>query len=122
MAVVAKTVQVRLFLQIAPGERLGPGKADLLQGIRDTGSISAAGKRMGMSYKRAWLLVDAVNGYFAGPLVEATKGGKTGGGAQLTPLGDLVLGLYRQMEGLGTEAIAPPLAELDTLLRKDEPQ
>ncbi len=60
---------------------MGPGKAELLDGIAETGSIAAAGRRMGMSYRRAWLLVEELNATFAGPLVDAAKGGAGGGGA-----------------------------------------
>jgi len=78
---------VRLRLNIAPGIAFGPGKADLLEGIRDTGSIAAAGRRMRMSYKRAWQLVEELNRVFDTPLVEASKGGSGGGGATLTRAG-----------------------------------
>lgn len=77
---------------------MGPGKAELLDGIRDTGSIAAAGRRMGMSYKRAWSLVEEMNAGFASPLVDAAKGGAGGGGAALTPLGARVLAAYRALE------------------------
>ena len=69
-------LRVRLGTDIA----MGPGKADLLQGIRETGSIAAAGRLMSMSYKRAWYLVEAMNQAYKSPLVEASKGGKAGGG------------------------------------------
>ena len=70
---------------------LGPGKADLLKGIQETGSISAAGRRIGMSYKRACILIDTLNRYFREPLVISAVGGKSGGSASLTPLGIEVL-------------------------------
>lgn len=73
---------------------LGPGKIDLLQAIDHTGSISAAGKSMKMSYRRAWLLVDVMNRCFTTPLVQTAKGGQHGGGASLTPLGRQVLETY----------------------------
>jgi len=76
---------------------MGPGKADLLAEIDKTGSISAAGRSMGMSYRRAWMLVDVMNRCFAEPLVHTAKGGKDGGGATLTPLGRQVLNSYKQM-------------------------
>ncbi len=76
---------------------MGPGKADLLKEIDKTGSISAAGRSMGMSYRRAWMLVDVMNRCFAEPLVHTAKGGKDGGGATLTPLGRQVLNSYQQM-------------------------
>ncbi len=103
---------VQLRFSIGPGIRLGPGKADLLQGIKETGSISAAGRRLGMSYKRAWYLVEALNSHFGGPLVTTSKGGSSRGGAALTPLGEDVLAAYRQMEGLALKAIAPVLRRI----------
>lgn len=97
---------------------MGPGKADLLEGIRETGSIAAAGRRMGMSYKRAWLLIDTMNGCFSKPLVEAVKGGKSGGGAHLTPLGQDVLARYRRMQIAMARAIADDMAALKQVMRK----
>ncbi len=106
---------VRLRVVLAPGVGIGPGKADLMEGIRETGSIAAAGRRIGMSYKRAWLLVSTLNRHFATPVIEASKGGKAGGGAQLTPLGEEVLAAYRDMERRTQKAIAPVLTKLDRL-------
>lgn len=97
---------------------VGPGKADLLEGIRETGSIAAAGRRMGLSYKRAWLLIDTMNGCFSKPLVEAVKGGKSGGGAHLTPLGEAVLARYRRMQTAMARAIAGDMAALKRVMRK----
>ena len=107
-----ETADIRLRIMLAPGMPLGPGKAQLLQGIQETGSISAAGRRMGMSYKRAWYLVEALNSHFGAAMVETTKGGKTGGGAKLTPLGTDVLAAYREMEGATARAIGPILRRL----------
>ncbi len=88
--------QLRLMLdeEIA----FGPGKADLLDAIHDTGSISAARKKLGMSYRRAWMLVDVMNRCFNEPLVAAAKGGANGGGAQLTDFGKQVLKNYRKLQ------------------------
>jgi molybdate transport system regulatory protein len=84
---------------MAGGERaFGPGKADLLDQIAATGSISAAAKAMSMSYSRAWQLVNQMNRAFKRPLVEAATGGKRGGGATLTNEGVEVLALYRRMQ------------------------
>lgn len=77
---------------------MGPGKADLLDAIRAHGSISAGGRAMGMSYRRAWLLVDAMNRCWQGPLVETSPGSAHGGGAQVTALGEEVLGHYRALQ------------------------
>jgi molybdate transport system regulatory protein len=108
----AHKAAARLRLVLAPGIAIGPGKADLLEGISETGSIAAAGRRMGMSYKRAWQLADALNGYFSEPLIEAVKGGKAGGGARLTKLGENVLMRYRRMEAATAKAVARDLAAL----------
>lgn len=107
-------LQARLMLddEIA----FGPGKADLLDAIAATGSISAAGKHMGMSYRRAWLLVDAMNRCFQNPLVETATGGSHGGGTRLTAEGTQLLASYRQlqrdMELLGAKHVAPLKAQL----------
>jgi len=90
-------LQARLRLHFGDAVALGPGKADLLEAIAATGSIVAAAKQMGMSYRRAWLLVETMNQCFCGPLVATSKGGKGGGGAQLSTLGQRVLALYHTM-------------------------
>ncbi|MEE9589509.1 MAG: winged helix-turn-helix domain-containing protein [Hyphomicrobiaceae bacterium] len=114
----SKGPQARLRIVLGGNIALGPGKADLLEGIRDTGSIAAAGRRMGMSYKQAWLLIDTMNACFSNPLVEATKGGKSGGGAHLTPLGETVLNRFRRMQDSSSRAIAKDLAALKRVMRK----
>lgn len=96
---------------------LGPGKAELLARIRETGSISAAGRQMGMSYKRAWSLVEEMNGAFRAPVVTSSRGGAGGGGAQLTEAGEAVLRLYRAVVERAAEAAAAELAELEAMLR-----
>jgi molybdate transport system regulatory protein len=107
-----RAIGPRLRIFLAPDFAIGPGKAEILQGIRETGSIAAAGRRMGMSYKRAWNLVDAMNQHFRAPVVEAAKGGKAGGGAVLTELGEEVLASYQRMVSLAMEAIEPDLEKL----------
>jgi molybdate transport system regulatory protein len=87
-----------LRIDFAEGRRLGPGKVLLLEAVHEHGSISAAGRAIGMSYKRAWDLVDEMNRMFAVPVVESKSGGKQGGGATLTELGQRVVGTYRLME------------------------
>ncbi len=108
----------RLRIVLGRAIALGPGKADLMEGIRETGSIAAAGRRMGMSYKQAWLLVETMNACFAKPLVAAVKGGKRGGGARLTPLGEDVLMRFRRMQASSSRAIAKDLAALKRVMRK----
>lgn len=94
-------VRVVIRLDFAHGRRVGPGKVALLEQIEATGSISAAGRALGMSYRRAWLLVEQLNAMFAEPVVTAHPGGAGGGGAALTPFGAQLLRSYR---GIETEA------------------
>lgn len=103
---------LRIRLVLRRGFMIGPGKADLLEGIRETGSIAAAGRRMKMSYKRAWMLVEALNAGFREPLVTATRGGKSRGGAVLTDQGRQVLDAYRGMEARAAEAAAAEIAAI----------
>ncbi len=109
----------RLRLRILFGEdaMLGPGKAELLDGIRDCGSIAAAGRRMNMSYKRAWMLVEQMNSAFAKPLVDSARGGQGGGGAHLTDTGIEVLRLYRAVEDTAARSAEADIAALRALLR-----
>jgi molybdate transport system regulatory protein len=109
----------RLSLRLVFGEdaMLGPGKAELLERIRDTGSISAAGRDMKMSYKRAWMLVEAMNATFRAPLVDSTRGGPNGGGARLTEAGLAVLDQYRSLEATVAEAGAAQIQALRGMLR-----
>jgi molybdate transport system regulatory protein len=88
---------------------IGPGRADLLEGIAETGSIAAAGKSMGMSYKRAWSLVQALNDGWGKPLVETSRGGAGQGGASLSDDGAFVLARYRVMQANTRSAIADDL-------------
>ena len=87
-----------LRIDFPPGERLGHGKIELMELIVETGSISATGRAMDMSYRRAWLLVDALNHMFRQPVIESQRGGKQGGGAALTAFGTELLERYRGME------------------------
>jgi molybdate transport system regulatory protein len=103
---------LRIRLVFEDGAMIGPGKADLLAAIRETGSIAAAGRRLGMSYKRAWLLVETLNAMFATPLVESARGGADHGGAALTPAGAAVRDRYRRLEAAAGAAAAPEIAAL----------
>jgi len=111
---------IHLRAQLAPGIAIGPGKADLLEGIRDTGSIAAAGRRMHMSYRRAWQLIGELNRSFRRPLVESSKGGAGGGGAQLTRLGETVLARYARMRSAAASAVAADVAVLRRLVARDD--
>ena len=92
---------------------LGPGKADLLDAIAETGSISAAARKLRMSYRRAWILVDTMNACFTQPLVGTEKGGAEGGGASLTETGRRVLAQYRELSA-AVEATFAPLMRVPT--------
>jgi len=96
---------------------MGPGRADLLEGIVETGSIAAAGKRMAMSYKRAWSLVQALNEGWGNALVETSRGGAGQGGASLTADGQFVLERYRAMQAVTSSAIADEVTAV--VRRKD---
>ena len=98
---------------------IGPGKADVLQAIADTGSLAEAGRRLGMSYQRVWSLVAAMNGDFVEPLVLKQRGGAAGGGAQLTEIGARVLAIYRAIERDAQRAVARRLPQLLALIRPD---
>jgi molybdate transport system regulatory protein len=105
----------RLTLRVDLGEdrAIGPGKIRLLEAIRDTGSITKAGIALGMSYRRAWLLVDDMNNCFREPVVAAQAGGSHGGGAALTPFGVRLIDQYRKIEAEAHSANAARLRELE---------
>ncbi|WP_233495399.1 winged helix-turn-helix domain-containing protein [Rhodosalinus halophilus] len=107
---------LRIRILFGEAAMLGPGKADLLERIRDTGSIAGAGRAMAMSYKRAWSLVEELNAAFREPLVERARGGAGGGGARLTPAGAAVLAHYRKLEAITAEAGAAEIEAIRGLL------
>jgi molybdate transport system regulatory protein len=96
---------------------MGPGKAELIEHIDATGSISAAARAMGMSYRRAWQLVEALNKDFREPLVTTAIGGDRGGGARVTPYGRRTVALFRAMETKSSAAIARELQSFNRRLR-----
>lgn len=113
-----QTEGLRFRLVLKPGFALGPGKADLLEAIAATGSLAAAGQRLGMSPKRVWTLIREMNAAFRDAVVETEKGGSGGGGgARLSPLGETVLASYRAMEREANAVIEAGLADLKRLLR-----
>ncbi len=113
----ARRPRLRIRIVFAEDEMIGPGKAELLERIERTGSIAAAGREMGMSYKRAWMLVGTLNAMFREPVVDSTRGGPGVGGAVLTQNGRRVLALYRAFEAEAAEAGASQIAQLSALLR-----
>ena len=113
---VTPALPPKIRILIAAVVAIGPGKADLLAAIERTGSISAAARQMAMSYRRAWLLVEAMNSAFREPLVETLTGGEGGGGARVTKLGEEVLRRYRAMESRAARSVAPELRRLSRLI------
>lgn len=121
MKSITSSLHLRQRILFGKAIAIGPGKAELLERIIDTGSISAASRQMGMSYRRAWLLVDTMNQCFSSPLIETAAGGSGGGGARITPLGEQVLALYRQIEEKTATAVADELSELSAFLAPHPP-
>jgi len=89
---------IRFRVDFSTAHSVGPGKIELLEHIRETGSLSQAGREIGMSYRRAWLLLDSLNASFREPVVSTSIGGKAGGGATLTDFGQELVDAYRQIE------------------------
>lgn len=116
MPAPSHTTRFSIRLYFANGTMFGPGKADLLALIAETGSIAAAGRQLGMSYKRAWGLVETMNAMFAEPVVESSRGGATHGGATVTKTGERVLALYRRLETKTRSASASEVGSLEKLL------
>lgn len=105
--------KLSIRIDLAPDIRIGPGKVQLLELIAETGSISAAGRALEMSYRRAWLLIDEMNRTLPTPVVQAKPGGRSGGGASLTPFGERLVVCYRRIEN---EAEAGALARLSEIM------
>jgi molybdate transport system regulatory protein len=110
-------VQFRLRITKDTDIAVGPGKVALLEAIVTTGSITAAAKALGMSYRRAWLLIDSMNQMFKLPLVDAATGGKHGGGTRVTPTGLKLIECYRRIERDALKAGARDIKKLSNLLR-----
>ncbi|WP_369822802.1 winged helix-turn-helix domain-containing protein [Bordetella sp. N] len=115
----AADTEVRFRLRIRHQDLLaiGPGKVDLLEAIREHGSIAAAARSMGMSYRRAWLLIDELNRALREPATHSGHGGASGGGSGLTPVGETIVNLYREIEAKAQQACARQLDGLLGLLK-----
>ncbi len=107
-------------LDLTFGDRIGPGKIALLESIRDTGSISAGARKVGMSYRRAWLLVEQINAALKEPAVTGVSGGRRGGGAAVTPLGEELIALYRAIERAAGRSAVNEVRALEKLARRDK--
>lgn len=110
--------QLSIRVDLTGGYRIGPGKVALLEAIKATGSISAAARRLGMSYRRAWLLVEEVNTALARPAVASSTGGRQGGGAVLTSSGERVVELYRSIESIARSSAKDEFRAMGKLVRK----
>lgn len=110
----------RFRLRVTAGDAIfvGPGKVSLLEAIRETRSITAAAKSMGMSYRRAWILVDELNRSLASAAVASAIGGERGGGSTLTELGQELVETYRRIEATATRAAARDIDRLLALVAK----
>jgi molybdate transport system regulatory protein len=117
-AAPAEAMQPQLRISFRKSIAMGPGKADLLSAIDEAGSISAAARKLGMSYRRAWLLVDTMNSCFRSPVVETLTGGAQGGGAQVTDFGREVVRRYRAMERKAASSVEREMAEFSHLLHE----
>ena len=113
--------KLRLRILFGPEIAVGPGKVALLAAIAETGSISAAARSLGMSYRRAWLLADTMNRCFRSPVVEAAPGGRGGGGARVTALGREMLERYQAMEKTAVDSVRNRMAEFSWLLADQPP-
>ncbi len=107
----------RFRVELKYNVAIGPGKADILEAIRDTGSLAETARRLGMSYQRVWTLVGAMNEDFVQPLVLTQRGGANRGGAELTETGHRVLDLYREIERAALKAVNRRLPTLVKLLK-----
>ena len=116
-ATIKSSIRPRLRIVAGKNIAFGPGKADLLEALEKTGSITRAANNLGMSYMRAWTLIRTMNRCFCGPLVEAVRGGtRGGGGARLTTTGRQVLELYREMDEKCLESVQPQWRKMQRLL------
>lgn len=107
---------VRPRLYLGSELSIGPGKIDLLRKVGELGSISAAARELGVPYKRAWLLIESLNRGFPAPVLETAIGGKAGGGARLTPLGEALIAAYAALEAKLNASAKAELAELMRLV------
>ena len=110
--------RLSIRLDLTSGDRIGPGKIALLEAIRATGSISAAARKIGMSYRRAWLLVEQINDSLQQPAFTAATGGRQGGGAALTRSGERVIELYRSIEDIARSSAKQEFRAVGKLVRK----
>ncbi|MGF6770759.1 molybdate transport system regulatory protein [Paraburkholderia sp. GAS199] len=111
--------EVRFRMRIRSGDAvaLGPGKVELLEAVREHGSIAAAARSLNMSYRRAWLLIDELNRSLKMPATASEQGGQSGGGCTLTPVGESIIRLYREVEAEAQRSCARQISELTRMIR-----
>jgi molybdate transport system regulatory protein len=114
--------KLKLRIDLSPERAIGPGKIRLLELIDRDGSISAAARALDMSYRRAWLLIDALHQTFREPVIHTAAGGRSGGGASLTPFGRELVERYRTMEAETYRTLAPHLAALEAAMAPEATQ
>jgi molybdate transport system regulatory protein len=118
MSQTMSQTRLSIRLDLTSGDRIGPGKIALLEAIRTSGSISAAARDIGMSYRRAWLLVEQINDSLKEPAVAATSGGRHGGGAQITPVGEKIIEIYRSIQSIAASSVRDEFKAIERLARK----
>ncbi|AHB48342.1 ModE family transcriptional regulator [Hyphomicrobium nitrativorans NL23] len=110
---------LRLRIVFSAERKIGPGKVDLLETIARTGSISSAARELGMSYRRAWLLMDEFGRLFKRPILTTAAGGAHGGGAELTDFGRAVIAAYRRIEDRTAEVVRSELVAFESDINND---
>ena len=118
MPATSNKIRLRLRIDVDHEAAIGPGKIALLEAIIDTGSISAAARKLGMSYRRAWLLIEDINSRLRKPAVIRAKGGRQGGSSELTESGRQLVRLYRAVEATAYSRSLPDIRALTQLLAK----
>jgi molybdate transport system regulatory protein len=111
-------VRFRMRIRQADAVAIGPGKIDLLEAVREHGSISAAARSLGMSYRRAWLLIDELNSTLKTPATSSETGGTSGGGCVLTPVGEKIVRLYREIEEEAARSCSPQISALTRMIKR----
>lgn len=114
------TLKLRLKVELPDGTRLGYGKVDLLKAIQREASISAAARALGMSYRRAWSLINEMNLHFAEPVVETHMGGAKRGGAEVTAKGQYLIDCYEHIQAQAEQATQESIAQLAAQLKQDD--
>ena len=112
--------RLSIRLDLITGDKIGPGKIELLEAIRETGSISAGARKVGMSYRRAWLLVEQINTALQEPAVTGVTGGRQGGGAVVTPVGERIIKIYRSIETAARKSVAGEFRAVEKIVRKEK--